>query len=232
MGGMRSFAIRGDLAAVALAALLFLWFFTAQWCSMLVDRVHTAPMAVVQSSPFGWNGTYLQFGSAIPGLVGLQGFNRGELLTGAHLLELTGPGPDYKQAATLEINANNQLILVAGGRSFVLGYRVGTIQGDDEPIPAFAAEPGDTTSVPSNEVCWVGQRRSAWPGPILSGPTTTWLRDLYYRLSWIKDSGARLDMVWRCEQGYEAINGWHNFGFAELIRIDIRPAPPSQPGHQ
>jgi hypothetical protein len=147
MGGMRSFAIRGDLAAVALAALLFLWFFTAQWCSMLVDRVHTAPMAVVQSSPFGWNGTYLQFGSAIPGLVGLQGFNRGELLTGAHLLELTGPGPDYKQAATLEINANNQLILVAGGRSFVLGYRVGTIQGDDEPIPAFAAEPGDTTSV-------------------------------------------------------------------------------------
>jgi hypothetical protein len=115
--------------------MMFLWFFTAQWCSMLVDRVHTAPMAVVQSSPFGWNGTYLQFGSAIPGLVGLQGFNRGELLTGAHLLELTGPGPDYKQAATLEINANNQLILVAGGRS------------DDEPIPAFAAEPGDTTSV-------------------------------------------------------------------------------------
>jgi hypothetical protein len=49
---------------------------------------------------------------------------------------------------------------------------------------------------------------------------------------WIKDSGARLDMVWRCEQGYEAINGWHNFGFAELIRVEIRPAPPSQPGHQ
>ena len=106
MGGMRSFAIRGGLAAVALATLLFVWFFTAQWCSMLVDRVYTAPMTVVQSTPFGWNGTFLQFGSAIPGLVGLQGFNRGELLTGAHLLELSGPGPDYKQAASLEINAN------------------------------------------------------------------------------------------------------------------------------
>src|ERR1700730_4275262 len=232
MGGMRSLAIRGGLAAVALATLLFVWFFTAQWCSMLVDRVYTAPMAVVQSTPFGWNGTFLQFGSAIPGLVGLQGLNRGELLTGAHLLELSGPGPDYKQAASLEINANNQLILAAGGRSFVLGSRAGTLQGDDEPIPAFAAEPGDTTSV-TLERSLLG-----WPAPFslagtyLSGPPTTWLRHLYYRLSWIKDSGARLDMVWRCEQGYEAINGWHNFGFAELIRVEIRPAPPSQPGHQ
>jgi hypothetical protein len=42
MGGMRSLAIRGGLAAVALATLLFVWFFTAQWCSKLVDRVYTA----------------------------------------------------------------------------------------------------------------------------------------------------------------------------------------------
>jgi hypothetical protein len=175
MGGMRSLAIRGGLAAVAMATLLFVWFFTAQWCSMLVDRVYTAPMTVVQSTPFGWNGTFLQFGSAIPGLVGLQGFNRGELLTGAHLLELSGPGPDYKQAASLEINANNQLILAAGGRSFVLGSRAGTIQGDDEPIPAFAAEPGDTTSVTLERslLGWLAPFSLA--GTYLSGPPTTWL---------------------------------------------------------
>lgn len=174
----------------------------------------------------------LQLGSAIPGLVGLQGFNRGELLTGAHLLGLTGPGPDYKQAATLEINANDQLILVAGGRSFVLGSRAGTIPGDEKPIPAFAAEPGDTASVT------LERNLLGWPAPFtwamtyLSGPPTTWLRHLYYRLSWEKASGARLNMVWRCEQGYEAINGWHNFGFAELIQVEIQPAPPSHPGPQ
>lgn len=229
---MRSFAIRGGLAAVALATLLFLWFFTAQWCSALVDRVYTAPMAVVQSAPFGWNGTYLQFGSAIPGLVGLQGFNRGELLTGAHLLELTGPGPDYKQAATLEINANDQLILVAGGRSFVLGSRAGTIPGDEKPIPAFAAEPSDTASVTLERSLLGWPAPFTWAMTYLSGPPTTWLRHLYYRLSWKKASGARLNMVWRCEQGYEAINGWHNFGFAELIQVEIQPAPPSQPGPQ
>ena len=92
MGGMRSLAIRGGLAAVALATPLVLWFFTAQWCSLLVDRIYTAPMVVVPSTPFGWNGVYLQFGAAIPGLIGLQGFNPGEVLTGAHLFDLGGTG--------------------------------------------------------------------------------------------------------------------------------------------
>ena len=32
--------------------------------------------------------------------------------------------------------------------------------------------------------------------------------------------------------GYEAINGWHSFGFAALIQVEIRPAPPSQPAHR
>ena len=223
---MRSLAIHGGVAAVALAMLLLVWFFTAQWWSLQVDRVYTAPMAVVQSTPFGWNGIYLQFGPAIPGLAGLQGFNPGEVLTGAHLLELSGPGPDYRQAASLEINAKDQLVLAAGGSSFVLASRAGTVPGDDKPIPAFGAEPDDTTSV-TLERSVLG-----WPAPLtlagtyLSGAPMTWLRHLYYRLSWEKASGARLDMVWRCEQGYEAINGWHNFGFAELIRVEIRPPPP------
>jgi hypothetical protein len=222
---MRLIAIRGGLAALTLLALSALWFFTAQWCSRLVDQFYTAPMQVVQSTPFGWNGTYLQFGSATSGTVGLTGFNRGERLTGAHLLELTGPGPDYKQAATIEINGNHQLVLAAGGWSFVLGARAGTIPGDDRPIPAFAAEPGDAASL-SLERSLLG-----WPVPstlavtLLSGPPTTWMRHVYYRLFWRKASGARLVMVWRCEQGYDGTNGWHNFGFAELIQFEIRAAP-------
>ena len=60
------------------------------------------------------------------------------------MLELIGPGPDYKRAATLDINADDQLVVVAGSRSFVLGPRAGTMSGDDRPIPSFAAEPGGT----------------------------------------------------------------------------------------
>ncbi|HEU0156046.1 MAG TPA: hypothetical protein VFQ82_08240 [Stellaceae bacterium] len=197
---------------------------TAQWWSLLVDRVYTAPMVTIQSTPFGWNGTYLQFGAAIPGTVGLKGFNDGEQLTGAHLLELTGPGPNYKQTATLEIDNDNRLVLAAHGGRFVLGTRVGTIPGGDGPIPAFAAEPGDKASL------LLEQSLLGWPAPftlavtLLSGPPTIWMRHLYYRLAWTKASGAMLAMVWRCEQGYDGTNGWHNFGYAELIRVEISPA--------
>ena len=183
MTNVRLIAIRVGLAALALVALWGVWRFTAERWSLLVDRVYTARMLVIRTTPFGWNGTYLQFEDAIPGLVGLKGFN------------------------------------------FVLGPRAGTVPGDDRPIPAFAAEAGDKTSLVF-ESSLLG-----WPAPFtlagtyLSGAPTTWMRHLYYRLSWRKASGAQLAMVWRCEQGWERINGRHNFGFEELIRVEIAPAP-------
>jgi len=224
MGGPRLSAIGGCVAVLALVALSVLWFFTAQWCSLLVDQVYTAPMQVVRPTPFGWNGIYMQFGDAIPGMFGLQGFNPGERLTGAHVLDLTGPGPDYKQVASLEINADDRLVLVAGGRSFVLAVRAGTVPTDDKPMPAFAAEAGDTVVLSLERSLLGWPVRVGLAGTYLSGAPTTWARYLYYRLSWRKASGARLAMVWRCEQGYERTNGWHNFG-GELTQVEIRPAP-------
>ena len=183
--------------------------------------------------------SYLQFGSARPGILGLKGFSRGELLTGAHVFDLTGPRPDYKQVGSFDINANNQLVLVAGDRSFVLGSRAGMIPGDDKSIPAFAAEPGDTASITLERSLF------GWPVAVLLGhdPIERAADDLVTPslLSLIlgqglrllgKASGARLDVVWRCEQGWELISGWHSFGFAELIQVEIRPAPPSQPAHR
>ena len=226
MSGIRPIAIRVGLAALALVALWGgVWRFTAERWSLLVDRVYTAPMLVIRSTPFGWNGTYLQFEDAIPGLVGLKGFNPGERLAGAHLLELSGPSPQYKQVGTFEVNANGQLELFARGRRFVFGARAGTVPGDGGPVPAFAAEPGDKTSLvlKSSLLGWPTSFTLA--GTYLSGAPTTWARHLYYRLSWRKASGAQLAMVWRCEQGWERLNGWHNFGFEELIRVEITPAP-------
>jgi hypothetical protein len=77
------------------------------------------------------------------------------------------------------------------GRAGLLGSRAGTIQGDDEPIPAFAAEPSDKTSVTLERSLLGWPALFSLAGTYLSGPPTTWLRHLYYRLSWIKDSGAR-----------------------------------------
>jgi hypothetical protein len=42
----------------------------------------------------------------------------------------------------------------------------------------------------------------------MTGQTPSWRRHLYYRLSGKKASGARLDMLWRFEQGFDTVNGW------------------------
>jgi hypothetical protein len=217
---VRRIGILGTLAAIGLA---LLWYFTAERWSLLVDRLHTVPVETIRATPFGWNGIYLQFGDAIPGLAGLEGFNDPDGPKGAHWLDFTGPGPDYTRLATLETDANDKLVLVASGQRFVLAARAGTIPGDDGPVPAFGAEPGDTASL-SLERSLVG-----WPLPVslagtyLSGAPAIWSRHLYYRLSWEKASGARLELVWRCSQGWESTNGWNNIGACEPIRIVITP---------
>jgi len=225
---MRSFLIRGGVAVVVLAAL---WLFTAQWCSLLIDRVYTVPLATLQSSPLGWNGTYLQFGSSVEGMEGPKGgWNSAELQIGSQIVNLEGPGPGYHQLAVLKVDTHDELVLSAGGHSLALGPRAGTLSGGDGPIPAFAAGPGDTTSV-TLERSWL-----SWPTPLemnfMTGQTPSWRRHLYYRLSWKKAAGARLDMLWRFEQGFDAVNGWGSPGTQEgrtgLIWVDIRPAPPSR----
>ena len=221
------FLIGGGIAVVVLATL---WLFTARWCSLVIDRVYTVPLATLPSTPFGWNGTYFQFGSIVEGVEGPKGgWNGGELQIGSYILGLDGPGPDYKALAAVVVDANDRLVVSAGGHSLALGSRAGTLPGGDGPIPAFAAEPGDTASV-TLEASWL-----SWPTPFemnfMTGHSPTWRRSFYYRLSWRKASGARLDMLWRFEQGFYGDNGWASPGNSDtatgLIRAEIQPAPAS-----
>ena len=137
-----------------------LWYFTARWCSLLVDRVYTPGLVTLQSTPLGWNGTWLQFGPAIPGLMGPKGWSGPDLLAGGHIVDFIGPGPGYSQVATMEVDARDRLVLVWNGQRFVLGPRAGTLTGDDREIPAFAAEPGDTTSAT------LDRSLLSWPAPL------------------------------------------------------------------
>jgi hypothetical protein len=226
---MRSFLIRGG---VAIIVLVVLWLFTARSISLLIDQAFAVPLASLPASPIGWNGAYLQFGSSPDGVDGPKGgWNGGALQTGSHVLDLEGPGPGYRQAATLGVDAHDRLVIAAGGDSLVLGSRAGVLSGGDGPVPAFAAEPGDTASL-ALERSWL-----SWPVfefNFMTGQSPSWRRHLYYHLSWTKRSGARLDMLWRFEQGFYASDGWAAPGARDgatgLIRATIRPAPATRPG--
>jgi len=111
-------------------------------------------------------------------------------------LDLTAPGPLYGSAAEIAVDAKGRMMLSAGG-SFVLAVRTGSylrVDAGDPDMPEFAAEPGDSASLV------IERGMLAWPTPFeinfvgMGGTTTTWERRVYYRLSWVKASGARLSM--------------------------------------
>jgi hypothetical protein len=180
-------------------------------------------VVTLSPSPFSWNGTWLQFGPPL-GDVGENLVGRQQTIDPQfRSLDLTGEGPLYGSAAQIAVDAEGRLILSAGGKRFVLAARTGRyLPGDagDPDVPEFAAEPGDSASLV------IDRSFLAWPTPFemnvvgLGGTATTWKRHVYYRLSWIKASGARLSMLWAGEQPYDSVNLWRAPGVF-LVGVDI-----------
>jgi hypothetical protein len=221
---MRAMLIRCGLAATAIILLGVSWLVTARQLSELVDAVWVVRVASLSPSPFGWNGTWLQFGPPL----GDVSENFVDRLPGIgpqfRSLDLTGPGPLYGRAANLVADTEGRLVLSAGGKSFVLGARTGghvPIEAADPEMPEFAAEPGDEATL------FIEQSLLAWPTPFeinfvgMGRTATTWRRHVYYRLSWVKTSGARLLILWVGEQPYDGVNLWRAPA-ANLTQVEIR----------
>ncbi len=215
--------VRGGVAVAALLLLGMLWLVTARRLTELADAVATVHVVSLSPSPFGWNGTWLQFGPPIgeirENFVGhLPGID-----PQFRSLDLTGPGPLYGPAAHITLNAEGRLVLSGGGKNFVLGIRTGnhlpSVSGEPQ-MPEYAMEPGDRA--------WLNIERSllAWPTLFelnvvgMGGTGTTWKRHVYYRLSLVKASGARLTMLWDGEQAYDPVNFWHAPG-SFLVKVDF-----------
>jgi hypothetical protein len=222
---VRSVLARAGISVVVVGILGLLWLNGARYAVTLLDRIHTVPVATLPSNPVGWNGIYLQFGAAVEGLIGPEGWTGPDLLIGGHILDLDGPAPS---PASLTVDDQDRLVisLNPGGR-MVLGTRAGTLPGSDSPIPAYAAEPGDATTITIEQSCLSWPTFFEFHFGYLDGPGSTWRRNFYYRLSWKRPSGAQLDMLWRFEQGYDAVNGWKAAGGSRdgvtgLISAQIR----------
>ena len=212
--------IRGGVAVVLLP---LLWYFTSRWCALVVDQVYTPRLASIEAAPIGWNGTWLQLGTGV--------FDR--LVPNGDHLDFIGFAPDYPYIARFTVDADGRLVFVKDDTSFALGPRAGTLPPSTQqdgtplqgqtPMPAFAPEPGDAVSAA------LDRSLLSWPAPLIqfnfmTGYTPSWQRYIYYRFSWAKASGARLDILWRERQDYDGVNGWTGARLTELIRIEIRPA--------
>jgi hypothetical protein len=215
---MRRFLIPGG----AVVLLTVLWFFTSRWCALAVDQFYTPRLASLQDAPIGWDGTGLQLGTGV--------FDR--LVPNGDHLDFIGFAPDYPYIARFIVDPDGRLVFVKDDARFVLGPRAGTLPASTQqdgtplegqtPMPAFAPAPGDTMSAALDRslLSWPAAYRTNF----MTGYSPSWQRNLYYRFSWAKPSGARLDILWRERQDYDAVNGWTGARLTELIRIEIRPA--------
>ena len=214
--------LRSCTVLAVLLVLVLLWLVMARRLAEFVDAATTVRVASLPPSPFAWNGTWLQFGPPIgkvhESLVG----GMPEIDPQFRSFDLTGPGPFYVPAARITVDAAGRLVLSAGGKSFMLGNRTGgqvSVDAGEPVLPQYAAEPGDTASL-------VIERGLAWPTPFeinvvgLGGTATTWKRHVYYRLTWVKASGASLSMLWAGEQPYDGVNSWRAPGVS-LMKVYI-----------
>jgi hypothetical protein len=122
-------------------------------------------------------------------------------------------------------DSRNRVVLKKSGQSFVLGPRTNPVDPSGRPDIYLLTEAGD-------EVMFRGARSLiGWPTPFetyIMIRSPWWKRYVYYRLTWKKRSGARMDMSWRYEQDYFAPGGWTEplmmwNSETGLLDVDIKP---------
>lgn len=218
-------------AMAAILVLGVLWLVMARQFSQVVDSFATVRVADLSPSPFGWNGTWLQFGPPLGAVSENLVGDTPTIDPQFRSLSLTGPAPLYGSAADISVDAEGRLVLSVGGKSFVLAVRTGhylPVEAGDTDMPEFAAEPGDSASLV------IERSLFAWPTPFelnivgLGATPTTWMRTIYYRLSWTKASGARLSMLWAGEQPYDSVNLWRAPG-GFLTKVETHQAGELRP---
>lgn len=201
---MRKFLIRIAVLIALMAALSILWIFGGRQLSILADRFGTIESASIPIKTVSYQGS----GSGGTLRLNDLGLN----------LDASGTGISQPNIGTTK---DGQLALSYGGKVFPFG-----------PVPSGAdvlvAEP------PAGDDAAISIRHSAlsWPTPtdinFMTGHSPSWKRHLYYQLNWKKQSGAKLEMLWRFEQYCYPGDGWvagqmTRENSTGLIQIEIKP---------
>ncbi len=102
-----------------------------------------------------------------------------------------------------------------------------------QTFPCGPAHGTEVTPDQGDIVTLISERSHvSWPVPFemnfMTGVAPTWKRHAYTRLTWRKRSGARLEIVWRIEQGLFHEGGWRpptmEITTAGLLRVGITEA--------
>ena len=163
--------------SIILAVALFLaglWLYAGRRISLLLDHVGTVRMASLPVAPVTSDGGEFRMGET----------------------SLTFIGTDNEQSGARVRAAGDRAVLENGGHSFALGPLTRPPDPSGRPDLYFTPDPGDqiTLTMDRSVMSWPTFFQTNY---MTGGPTPTWGRHIYYRLTWTKASGERLEMRWR-----------------------------------
>jgi len=184
-----------------LGAILILWVLAGQRISLFLDR-------------FGKN----EIGSEPVESISYNGSGTG----GAILINRTGLSLDSVEDTVSEVHIgttkDEQLALSYGGKVFPFG----PVRSSEKETLAAGIEPADAASLARGHsyLCWPTFNRGQWP---------VWNRYDYYQLTWKKQAGAKLEIVWRNGPNLYWNHAWliqitTQGELTGLIRVDISAA--------
>jgi hypothetical protein len=203
---MRRLLITIAILLAVLVALPAMWIFGGRRISHVVDHFVTKPMESRPIDHVGYDG------NEVGGTFEIGGSFFDTLGTNSNPFPLT-----------LRPNEQNQFVVTASGKSFVLG-----------PISTQTVRPRILPATGDHITLDIRRSALSWPTPFdvnyMTGHSSSWKRNLYYELHWTKPSGQKLEMVWRYEQYFYPNDGWASGfmtrpGATGLVRVKILGEP-------
>lgn len=173
------------LIGVALVVSAILWLVASRSVSMMMDRVHVTRLTEATVNEIRYDSGTIE-------------------VAGSRLDTLTTE--TLPSGLQLAVRPSGRALLKYEGKLFPCGTGK-LLSTYPSPIDvAISADLGDS-------VRFVTERSHlSWPTPFemnfMTGYAPTWRRHSYCRLTWVKSSGARMEIVWRVRQGLFNQDGW------------------------
>ena len=204
---MRKILITITIVVACIAAMSICWLVRGRQLSLHLDRFKT-----------------IETGSTPIRSIAYEGSGTGGVLFINDLKLSLSPSDPHDPPPNIGTTKDDQLALSYKGKVFAFGPTRSKSENGDESL-ATEPQAGDEASIEIRRsvLSWI----EAFNFNFMTGQPPSWKRHLYYQLTWKRQSGAKLEMVWRFEQYFYPANGWasdfmtreHSTG---LIRVEIQ----------
>ncbi len=206
---MRKFLRRVAIVIILIAVPAITWLFAGRQLSLFLDRFKTIESVSIPVESLAYEGS---------GAGGLFRIND----LGLNL----SPADSHDSPPNVGTDKNGELALSFGGKIFAFGPLRAAPDNAGEILATFP-QAGDAAAIS------VRHSIVSWPTIMefnfMTGKAPTWKRHLYYRLTWKRQDGSSLEMLWRYEQYFYPGDGWAmgmmtREGSTGLIHVEISSA--------